>query len=250
MRGTHRILELAAAALCIGFVALIGVTSASGDPPDGKGGGGPPGDPVESIWIAWHDPAMDAWGDPGMPDYDPNTGLYYPTAPWIEDMGSDVQCVMDAHPQFETSDDYIAYLEQNGRIINQGFNYEFGDPALDPCPDCPGCAFVQPSVDPDGLVPTEYPLSLRVACHITVEEGVVYCNALISGKPDPNKKKEVRYATGPVKVKGFINTGPNSFRMVIREPAVQIAPTSGPDEGIPWGWISLGDVFFEKYPAP
>jgi hypothetical protein len=235
MRLFHKVLETGIATACITSIAII-ACAAAGDPPEGKGGGNgggggggtnPPPDPV---WVAWYDPAVYAM------DCGNNEPVYCPSAPSIEGMGPGTECYMNGKDGA-----YVrAELFNRDFTFNMGWNYDWPD-GVEPCPMCSSCTTFWPTVDPDGLVPTEYPLITKVALHLQLIDGTPHALFLMSAVPN---NKELRYATPPIPVKDVIDYAGGAFDLVIREDAVPLYRTSGPDQDVVFGYMSLGDVHF------
>ena len=230
----HKAIEFGFTAACIACVAVIGAYTASGDPPDGKGGGGgfggnnPPPDPV---WVAWFDPAVYAM-DCGNAEPD-----WCPSSPPVDGMGPAFECVMNAKDgTFVRSE-----LFNRDFVFSTGqWDYDWPD-GVEPCPSCGTCTTVWPSVDPEGLIPTEYPLTTHVALHLQLIDGTPHVLFLMSAVPN---HKALRYATPPIPVKEVIDYADGAFDLVVREDAVPLYRTSGPDQDVVFGYVSLGDVRF------
>lgn len=227
-------LEYVVSAWCVGAIAVLVAANATGDPPDGKGGGkggGPNTPPPDPIWVAWYDAA-----DEAMDCDDPNP-IYCPSAPTVQGMGPASECVMNGKDgAFVRSE-----LFNTQFTFNMGWNYDF-DGALEPCETCPECAVLWPTIDPAGLIPVEFPLITKVAMHTQFIDGELHIVFLMSAVP---QNKALRYSTPPLLVQEVID-GPNgAFDLVIRQDAIPLTRTSGPDQDVVYGYMSIGDVHFE-----
>jgi hypothetical protein len=153
-------------------------------------------------------------------------------------MGPASVCVMNGKDGFSV----------RSELFNRDFTFNMGGldddwpDGIEPCSTCPSCTTFWPSIDPEGLVPTEHPLITKVALHLQLIDGVPHAIFLMSAIPH---NKELRYSTPPTPVKDVVDYPDGAFDLVIREDAVPLYRTSGPDHDVVFGYMSLGDVHFE-----